>query len=50
VEHLSGVVLLGRLLTLPAIIRPGWKGLLWTNILAYYEHLSITDIKSFVYI
>jgi hypothetical protein len=35
----------GRLLALPAIIRLGWKGLLGTNALAYYEKSLITDKK-----
>ncbi len=34
--YLSGAPLYGRLLTLPTIIRPGWKGLKGTNTLAYF--------------
>jgi hypothetical protein len=45
---IAGFLLLGRLLTLPAIIRLGWKGLLGTNTLAYYESSKITDRKSFI--
>jgi hypothetical protein len=35
------------LLALCEKIRLGWKGLARTNTLAYYEHLPITDAKSF---
>ncbi len=31
-----------------ASIRVGWNGLPGTNTLAYYEHLTITSIKSFI--
>jgi hypothetical protein len=31
-----------------ANVRLGWKGLLGTNNLAYYEHSSITAVKSFI--
>jgi hypothetical protein len=41
VEHLSGTLLLGRLL-------PGWKGLSGTNTLAYYKHSLIGVVKSFI--
>jgi hypothetical protein len=37
-----------RLLALHTKIRLGCKGLPGTNTLAYYEHLSITDVKSFI--
>jgi hypothetical protein len=36
------------LLALPAIIRLGWEDLPGRNTLAYYEHLLITDVKSFM--
>jgi hypothetical protein len=36
------------LLALPKNIRLGWKALLWTNTLAYYEHSYITRVKSFI--
>jgi hypothetical protein len=39
VKHLSGAPLKGRLLTLPTNIRPGRKGLLWTNTVAFYKNL-----------
>ncbi len=39
---------MGKFLTLLANIRLGWKGLLRTNTLAYYERLQITDVKSFI--
>ncbi len=35
-------------LALPAIIRLSWKGMPWTNTPAYYKHLYITDIISFI--
>ncbi len=38
-EALSGASLYGRPLALPLNIRPGWKGLLGTNSLAYYENM-----------
>ncbi len=31
-----------------ASIGLGWKGLSGTNTLAYYNHLSIVDVKSFI--
>jgi hypothetical protein len=33
---------------LPSNIRLDWKGLPGTNTLAYYEHLCITEEKSFI--
>jgi hypothetical protein len=33
---------------LPKIIRLGWKGMPGTNTPAYYKHLYITDIISFI--
>ncbi len=39
---------LGYALALLTYIRLGWKGLLRTNTLDYYEHSYITDPKSFV--
>jgi hypothetical protein len=36
--HLSGTLLLGRLLALPKTIRQGWKDMPGTNTLAYYEN------------
>jgi hypothetical protein len=36
------------LLALPAKIRLGWTGLHETNVLAYFKHLQISDIKSFI--
>jgi hypothetical protein len=33
---------------LPANIRLGWKGSQGTNTVAYYEHLKMTDVKSFI--
>ena len=39
---------LGSAPALPANIRQGWKGLLGTNTLAYYENLYITAVKSFI--
>ncbi len=41
----------GRLRQTPALlthIGPRWRGLAWTNTLAYYKHLYITNIKSFI--
>jgi len=34
-------------LVLSTNIRPGWKGWPGTNVLAYYEHSQIADVKSF---
>jgi hypothetical protein len=34
-------------MVLPTNITLGWKGLPWTNTLAYQEHLQIMDVKSF---
>jgi hypothetical protein len=48
VEHVIDAPLYGRLLALPTNIRLGWKGLTGTKTLAYYEHLQITDEKSFI--
>ena len=39
---------LGRLVALPTNIRQGWKGLLGTNTLAYYENSLNTSVKSFI--
>jgi hypothetical protein len=51
VKHLSGTQLLGMLamlLSLFANIELGWEDLTETNALAYKEHSSITDVKSFI--
>jgi hypothetical protein len=45
---LSGALLKGRLLALPANIGLGWKGLPGTNALAYYKKLELTAVKSFI--
>jgi len=37
-EALDVAILKGRLLALPEIIRPGWKGVIGTNTPAYYEN------------
>jgi hypothetical protein len=29
-------------------VRHGWKGLLWTNTLSYYEQLKATSLESFI--
>ncbi len=47
-EHLLGLVSIGRLLTLPGNIRLGWKWLTVTNTLAYFDTVSITAVKSFI--
>jgi len=47
VEHLSGAPLEGRLLALPKNIRPGQKGLPWTNALAYLACSLVTKKKKF---
>jgi hypothetical protein len=47
-KDLSGSPLLVRLLDQPTNIRQGWKGLLGTNTLAFYEHLLITTVKAFI--
>jgi hypothetical protein len=39
---------LGNALFLLANIRIGWKSLSGTNTLTYFEHLQITDGKSFI--
>jgi hypothetical protein len=47
IEHLKGALLMYS----PALsknIRLGWKGLPVKNTLAYYEHLQITTVKSFI--
>jgi hypothetical protein len=36
------------LFALTTNIRLDWKGLAGTDTLAYYEHSSITDVKSFI--
>ncbi len=38
---------MGGVLALATNIRLDWKGLPGTNSLTYYEHLEITDVKSF---
>jgi hypothetical protein len=48
VEHLKAPTLHGRLLALPTNIRLGWKGLPWTNTLAYYSNSKIRDVKVFI--
>jgi hypothetical protein len=48
VKNLSGAPHYGKLLALPMSIRLGWKGLLGTDTLAYYENSQITDMKSFI--
>ncbi len=45
---LSGVPHYGKLLTLSMSIRLGWKDLLGTKTLAYYENSQITGMKSFI--
>ncbi len=47
-KHLSGALLLGRLLSYPTTIRLGWKFLPGENTLAYYEHSSLTAAKTFI--
>jgi hypothetical protein len=47
VEHLKGASI-GLTLALPTNNKLGWKGLTGTNILAYYENLHITAVKSFI--
>ncbi len=46
--HLSGAPLkgssLGQALALHTNIRQGWKGLLGTTTLAYYEHLFVNYV------
>jgi hypothetical protein len=43
-KHLSDAQLLGRLLVLPTNITLGWKGLLGTNAVAYYEFKKLTGV------
>jgi hypothetical protein len=45
---LSGVPLYGRFLAQPTKISLVWKGQSGMNTLAYYGHLYITDVKSFI--
>jgi hypothetical protein len=47
VKQLSGAPLKNRLLALTINIRLGWRCLPGTNTLAYCEHSSIMDTKSF---
>jgi hypothetical protein len=47
-EHLLDASLWGRLPAFNANIRQDSKVLPWTNILSYFEHLQITDEKSFI--
>ncbi len=47
VEHHWGA-LFGKAVAFIANIKLGWKGLTKTNTLAYYQHLLIMDIKSFI--
>jgi hypothetical protein len=47
VERLKSASL-GKAPALLANTRLGWKSLPGTHILAYYKHLQITDIKSFI--
>ncbi len=39
---------LGRLLALPTNMTLGWRYLLGTNTIAYYEHSQVTEEKSFI--
>jgi hypothetical protein len=48
VKHPLCALFRSKLLILPAIIRPGWKGLPGTNTVAYYRHLYITEENSFI--
>jgi hypothetical protein len=48
VKHLSGAPLWGRLLASTTKTRLGWKGLVGTNTIAYYENQYITSLKRFV--
>jgi hypothetical protein len=48
VKHLSGVLIMGRLLALPPNIRLGWIGFPGTSALAYYKKLKLTAVKSFI--
>jgi hypothetical protein len=46
-KHLSGAPLQGRLLTMPANIKLGWKSLPAMNALAYYENFVTYNRKKF---
>ncbi len=46
--YLSSAPVKGTLLSLPNIIRLGWKGLSGTNTLAYYKHMKIEAVKGFI--
>jgi hypothetical protein len=46
-RHISGSSLLGKLLALVENIRPGWKGLPYTNALAYFAPRSMSNKKVF---
>ncbi len=46
-EHLKSASL-SYALALLTNIRLAWKGLQETNTLAYYMHVQITDVKTFV--
>jgi hypothetical protein len=48
VKNISGSPLKGKLLTLSANTRPGWKALPGANTLAYYKNLKLTAVKSFI--
>jgi len=47
VKHLSGAQIYGKFLPSLSNIRLS-KGLLGRNTLAYYQHLEVMDVKSFV--
>ncbi len=47
-EHLTKLHSNGRLLSLPANIRLGWKSMQVANTLAYYYTTLITAVKSFI--
>jgi hypothetical protein len=46
-EHLKGARL-SQAPALPTNVGLGWKGLPWTNALAYYKRSLITEDKSFI--
>jgi hypothetical protein len=48
VQHLSGALPLGRVLSLLGNVRLVWKVLAKTNTLAYKKCSRITDVKSFI--
>ncbi len=47
-EPLKGLFSKGRLIALPANIRLGLKWMGLANIVAYYEMVTITAVKSFI--